>query len=353
MSALGKKVLFIVTTLLLLTSLIQHPVHVYGDITSVSWGGYQYSGFDSFYKTSIYGYVENGYGYVLVTIRNNLPRDINLTSLKLVFEWGGQFIAKGLPEVLKPGFTKTYIIVFKLPSSTEVSNLRPYSCVIEANYIDIATNTSDVWTYYCGYNIVVLSRQQLDYYTYRSEYQRYVSTYPISGFKSVNALDLVYKATISASAGDYYYSVGNFSGAVDMYLKALELYKQAIILEYMYKNMLQELELNTTRNQAKLVEANIASIYNQMDINKTLAEAELIKANALLKTAEAEIIKANATLKTAEAELVKANASLKTADAEYAKAVSQQYYGLAVVLLSVGFIIISIGIAGYLIKKPK
>jgi len=348
-----KKVLLVTTILLLLASLIEYPINVYGDITQVSWGGYQYSGSDSFYKTSIYGYVENGYGYVLVTIRNNLPRDINLTSLKLVFEWGGEYNAKGLPEVLKAGSTKTYIIEFKIPSLTHVSNLRPYTCVIEASYTDISTNTSDVWRYYCGYNIAVFTRQQLDYYSYRSEYQRYVNTYPVSSFKSINALDLVNKAAISASAGDYYYSIGNFSGAVEMYLKALDMYKQAVILEYTYRSMLQEIDLNNTRNQAKLVEANIASIYNQMDINKTLAEAELIKANALLKTAEAEIIKANATLKTAEAELVKANAALKTADAEYAKAVSQQYYGLAVVLLSIGFIIISIGIAGYLIKKPK
>jgi len=83
----------------------------------------------------------NGDEYVLITIHNNLARDINLTSLKLVFEWGSQFSAKGLPEVLKPGFTKPYVIEFKIPLSTQVSNLRPYSCVIEANYTDLSTNT--------------------------------------------------------------------------------------------------------------------------------------------------------------------------------------------------------------------
>lgn len=333
--------------IILLTSIIGTTINVqntYADVQSAIFVNYAYSGLDSYYGVNVVGYRENSYGAVIVTVVNDVGADIRLNKLALIFEWGDVFLAGGLPETIPKGSSRVYVIDFTVPSITKAANIRPYVYRIEANYTNLATNVTSIWTYRPTNYFAVFSKEQKEYYDLRSEFTYYLQQYPTTWFTSIKAIELVRKAHAERQYADYQYSTGNFTGAVIMYRSAISTYKTAISIEINYRYIPEQISINRslidlerTRLDLEMGRTYIDLMRNEINISRIMAEAELIRANADMKFAEAELLRASAEVKKAEAEI--------------AAAENIKYYAYAIMVFGIGFIIISIGLAIRFAKK--
>lgn len=301
----------------------------HADIPVIVHFGYFYSGFDAYYKVNIIGYLENSLGAIAVTVRNDLNYDVNLTRIKIVFEWGDVFAINNLTIQLPRGLSRVFILEFTIPSiGGKITNLRPYTYYVEVEYV--YGNETGVWRYTPENYFVIFNSDQRDYYNLKREFESllYSSIY----FTRAKAKEMYYKAIVERDLGDLLYSRGSFKEAVAKYKNAIDLLKQAVSLEYSIQSVFEEISLNRSiilLKQDELQLENIKSQINyynsQIEVNRILAEAESKKADAELKKAEAELI----------------------------SALNVKYYAYAIMIYGFGFIIISIGILIYLAKKAK
>lgn len=315
------------------------------DIPTVVFYGYYYSGLDSYYGVSVIAYLPNSYGAVIVHVRNDLFEDINLTSLRLVFEWGGRFLAAGLPDTIPRLTTKTYIIEFRAPTLTRnVTNTRPYTYYIEADVVIVRTGEFRVWRYVPTNYFVILSDDQRSYYDYRFRFSRLASQYPTTWFTSIDAVSLVSSAYIERDYAEFFYTKGNFTEAARRYRLALELYDKAVNAETQYRSIYEKLRLNRDTLELNRSLIELEYMLSQINSSRVLTNVELMKVNISKIQADAELIKAKAELMKAEAEKIRAEAQLMLAK-------ESKYYAYALSLFGIGFIIISIGVLIYLSKR--
>jgi hypothetical protein len=213
------------------------------------------------------------------------------------------------------------MINFTVPSTDVASNMIPHSYTI---YVEFTYDGGEsYWSYYPYEYFAVYSVDQADAMYLYTELDAKLSYVP--SFNSYEARMMLSEAQTERYIGNYMYGRGDFALAKTHYGIALDSFDQAFAIESNYTKAYDEYYM--------------AYLEAQLNVTKLQAEAAKTQADAAVITANAAMLEANATKTQADAAVILANAS-----------VNQSY---AWFLFGIGFIIISIGILAYAVKKPK
>jgi len=335
-AVLARKVFGAIIGLLVVTlcsNLATTPVRAY--ISNYYWVVPLYRGYDEFYGSYVSAYETNSTAQLMVNVYNDwygYP-SINVTAVKVVFDWGQNYSSIECPYIMPQGQYHNFKIDFTVPSTDVASNVVPHTYVI---YVEFTYDSSaSYWSYYPSEYFAVYSSDQADardaYINLNAKLQY------IPSFHSYEAQMLLSETSAEANVGYYtYYRRGEFDLAKAHFETALNLFDQAFTVESDYakaydKNYMASLEaaLNTTRLQAEAA--------------KTQADAALAETTASLRQADAAIIEADAAM-------IEANATKTQAEATTSAFINQSY---AWILFGIGFVISGIGILVYAIRKPK
>jgi len=304
------------------------PVHAY--IYSYNWTAPLYRGYDSFFGTYVVAYEAGSTAQLFVRVYNDwygYP-SINVTAVKVSFDWNVNYTSNECPYVMLNGEYHSFMINFTVPQTNIASDMFAHSYMM---YVEFAYDGStSYWSYYPGESFAVYSVERADALDLQTELNAKFSYVP--SFNSYEARLMLSEAQAERGTGDYMSGQGKFALAKTHYEAAADLFDQAFAIESNYTkaydeyySAYQEAQLNVTRLQA--------------EATKTQADAALATADASMEQAEAAMIEANATQTQANAAVTLANASF-----------NQSY---AWFLFGIGFIIISIGALVYASRKPK
>jgi hypothetical protein len=295
-----KKLLIIIISLLTATlTLTATPVHA--GISTYSWIAPFYRGYDEFYEANVVAYKTGSTAQLLVSVYNQYGLEINVTDVKVWFDWNRNYSSTETPCIMKSHENRNFIINFTVPDTANASNLILHRYIV---YVEFLSELGPGSWSDSGQNFAIYSTDQADTCDLSNIYDAYSNNFPYYYFDSAEARSLAIQAVIEATSGEFYYKRGDFATAKTRYETAVDLYDQAITGEREWARYSQEVELNAT---------------------KTEAEASLVEANAAQTQADAAMIMANASM-------------------------NQSY---AWFLFGIGFIIISVGVLVYAVKKPK
>ena len=291
-----RKILLAITGLLVCTlSLTLVAIPVQGSIEDIYWITPLHRGYDEFYNEYVTAYRTGSVAHLLVSVYNGLYgySSINITDVKVSFDWNLNYSSAECPLVLPRRQYHIFTINFSVPDPSVASNMLPhtYWVFVEFSY----GGMNDYWSYYPSDYFAVYSSDQGDAVDASIRLNSKLSHIPY--FYSHEAQMMLSEAQTESSTAEQYYMRGDFGTAKSHYETGLQLFNSAFDIE---------------------------SIYAQAQDKYGLAYSEA---------------QANAT-KT------EANAAMKQADA----ALNQSY---AWFLFGIGFIIISIGALAYSIRQPK
>jgi tetratricopeptide (TPR) repeat protein len=314
----------------LFLALVRTPVQA--SISDYQWIDPFYKEYDSFYGRYVTAYEELSTAQLLVRVYDDAYyySNINITAVKVYFDWDQNFTATGFPYRMRYNQYHNWVISFTVPATNVASNMYTHSFIVYVEY-NYSSSGSTYWSWSSGDNFAVYSMDQADAMGLSKEISAKLYYAP-SYLSSDEATMMLNQARTDRNIGEMQYDQGDFALAKEYYGKAVTLFDQAYANETKYAKASDELYW--------------ASEYAQLNISKLEAEswkmqadASLIEANAMMKQAEAAMIEANATRTQADAALTTANATL-----------NQSY---AWIIFGIGFVIMSIGIMVYAMKKPK
>lgn len=333
-----KKIFAIIISLLVLTlslTLATTPVQAY--IDTYHWIMPFYKGYDPFYGDYVTAYKTGSTAQLLVRVYNNWGGypSITITDVKVLFDWNVNYTTTECPYVMLYGEYHNFIIDFGVPDTDVASNAFAHSYVI---FVEFTYDSSEsYWSYYPWEYFAVYSLGQADAMDASMELSAKLSYVPY--FHSYEARMMLSKAQTESSIGSQYYMRGNFTTAKTHYETGLNLFDGAFEIESDYAKTQDEYSIASQEAELNYYTAQANATKTQADAAMTEANAALKEADAAMKQAEAAMIEANATKTQADAAVILANATL-----------NQSYAWL---LFGIGFIIISIGVLAYAIKKPK
>jgi hypothetical protein len=208
---LSKLVLF--TLPLLLLGLVAPLAHAQ-KISSFNWIGALRNGSDPFYGGSVVGYRAGTTATLAITFGNSPGNNaINVTSVTVLFDWGLNYAAKGVPVVINGGVLRTFNITFTVPGTGTATNLVTHSYTIMVSFTDVpSTGTRNRST--SSSNFAIFSNDQADAMT---AMQRLggpaTSGYLFPVFRTAQASALAAQATSEANLGQSLYAGGDFTNA--------------------------------------------------------------------------------------------------------------------------------------------
>jgi hypothetical protein len=269
------------------------------------WQGITFKGYDDFYGSDIIAFTAGSTAMLTVNIVNNIYWQMNVSAVKVRFDWNQNFSATGdfsdtNPRIIAHDVSCEFVVSFTVPT-TGISNLFKHSYDIYVEHVNSTTTPQELRTPHVisgGSNFVVFSSDQAAYQTSRIQYSDLSTSYPESYFTAVDAyyqyaLASSYHLTAARS-----YRIGNFSDAKFWEQNAVYLYNLAIFIQ---KNK----------------------------INWIMENNEISNSNATVKLAEAE-------------------AKYMDAQANY-----YNFLANAWIIFSVGFLLMGVGVLVYAARKPK
>lgn len=260
---------------------------------------------------------------------------LNVSKVVISFDWGGASSNKTLdlsasPVQVKWHETYTFTVSFVANATEAVSSEWEHEYIVYVEHVNATGGSleprSADWDDFGGSNkwrYVVYSTGQADALDLQTEYDSYVSAYPLNYFTDTDARQLAGQAQIEGSmAYDDYDDRQDYASAKTRYQTALNLYSQALTAEKNYRATFQDASLNTT------LTANAAA---------------LIVAKAAQTTADAALVEANTALIEGNATKIQAEAALTNAYGFY-------FIGLG---FAIGWSFMGIGVIIYALRKPK
>jgi len=262
-----KPILAIIAFLLVAVALIP----AYADITSRSWIGATYIGYDNYYRADIIAYKTGSTAVLITTVKNpnatSVTNTINITSVYVTFDWGTTYSSNQLakPVRLKPQESYVFAINFTVPDTTEASNLYRHTYTIYADYT--FKNLSSVnqwltgkWTWFpTTPDFVVYSTTQAD----AMDMARIIdgTSPPSGGWRSAKAQILWNKAENETDSGWVYYAEGDFTRAKQRFSTALDHINQAWDAEEAYLTVWEEIDIQESQARIRNLDA-ITSFFN-------------------------------------------------------------------------------------------
>jgi hypothetical protein len=323
------------------------PVRAY--VSSYYWGASLYRGYDSYYDTYVTAYKVGSIAQLLVDVYNDYYTPINVTAVKVSFDWNVNYTSTECPYVMLGSEYHPFMINFTVPQTNIASDMFPHSYVI---YVEYAyDNYTSYWSYYPYEAFAVYSADHAAAVSLQAELNARFSYVP--SFNSYEARMMLSEAQIERGIGDYMYSLGDFASARTHYANVIGLFDQAVATESNYTEAYDkyymtnlEAQLNATKLQA---EAN----KEYADAALSEQQATMVQAKAAMVQAHAPMVQADAAMAEANAAMIQANATKTQADAAATTANATFNQSNAWFLFGIGFIIISIGVLVYAIRKPK
>lgn len=201
----------------------------HANINDYVWLTPVYRGHDEFYDAYVVAYEANSTAQLLVKIYNQYGSEINVTAVKVWFDWNMNYSSTETPCVMQSYESRNFIISFTVPDTSIATNLITHSCVIYVEYE--RGGFSYDWSYDPWEYFVVYSTDQAGVVDLSTKYEAYSSSFPYYYFYSAEARSLVGQAQIEAGLGYLNFMRGEFAEAKAQYETALDLYSQAITAE--------------------------------------------------------------------------------------------------------------------------
>lgn len=249
-------------------------------IESYVWkpGSYLYKGYDSFYGTYIIAYLDGATVYVTIPVYNDLYSyygygdNINVTSVRMVFDWGlNKSCSTHLPVKIDEYETKYFDVSFKADiSAASNSWAHTYTTYVKFNYTYGGYNYTNTWTTGYDYKFVVWSQDQKDALDLSRIYDAYANAYPAGYFSTIEGRLSATRASAEASQGDTLWGTGNFTAAKTHYQTAVDLYDDAFAAEKDKGIAMEDAELNATITEAEaaMKQADAAESQAQASMNQ-------------------------------------------------------------------------------------
>lgn len=262
-------------TALVLFVLVSIPA--YADITSHTWLGSFYSGYDGYYNGNVVAYQSGSTAVLQVTVQNNKPSgsNISVTKVYLTFDWGSTYassqVSASNSTLITNGASHTFGINFTVPDVSLASNLYIHSYTIFAdyNYKNPLNTSQTIFTRYQSSlfdDFAVYSPDQ----AVAMELNRTVQSYPpliFSSFSNIKINNVTF-GSISAQAqilwneaanetatAYRYYTEGNFAAAKQSFSNALNDKNQAFATEQSYLTTLQDLQTQQIQAEIRNLDA--------------------------------------------------------------------------------------------------
>lgn len=259
-----KKTIIAITALAVLALML---VPAYADITGHTWLGTTYTGPDGYYNAAnIVAYQGGSTAVLQVTIQSPFAYNISVTRVYVTFDWGLTYnstqVSTSNSTQILTGASRSFIVSFTVPNTTQASNLYLHSYTIFANYnFKNPANTTQT----------ISTRFQTDLFTNFAVYSsdqatdmdmsQTLASYPSITFESAQAQILMNEALNETATANRYYSEGNFAGAGQHYSNALSDKSLAWSDEQAYQSMQQDLQ--TSQIQAEVNSMNaMTSFFN-------------------------------------------------------------------------------------------
>ena len=276
-----KKVVAVLSLLLIssFSTLITVPVQAY--IDRYSWIAPFYRGYDPFYGDYITAYKTGSTAQLLVSVYNDQSGypNITVTAVKVWFDWNVNYTSAETPYVMPLYEYHNFMINFTVPSIDVASNMIPHSYKI---YVEFSYDTyKGYWTYYPWERFAVYSADQAEAQELYQELEAFRYMYPV--FISSEARMSWFKAQIETRAGETNYRHGDFVGAKTHYQTAKNLYIEAIdseaergvTLEDSLANLMNSTS-HTYKTLTDLKDPLTALMNSMVETSRTQAQALMI-----------------------------------------------------------------------------
>jgi tetratricopeptide (TPR) repeat protein len=298
------------------------PVHAY--IYNYYWITPFYRGYDQFYGSYITAYETGSTAQLFIQVYDdiyNYPSlNITVTAVKVLFDWNVNYSSTECPYTMQYDAYHNFNINITVPPTNIASNMFTHSFTI---YVEFTYDSSTSYWSYSGSYFAVYSMDQGDAMDAYQKLNAKLSYVP--SFYSYEAQALLSKTESEYNIGSQYYTRGDFASAKTYYETGISDFDSAFSIESDYASTRDGLNLNETKADIDYYNAETGAIMTQ--------------ANATMEQADAAMMEANATKTQADAAVTTANATL--------------YQSYTWFLFGIGFIILSIGILVYAIRKPK
>jgi hypothetical protein len=233
------------------------------DITSWTWLGCAYNGYDSFYRTTVYAYQEKSTATFSVTVYNDFVngKPVNISALKIGMDWGQNYTSSmtssSAPYVIPWHESRVIPIVFTVPNLTQVSSQAQYSYTIYLEHVNATTGPQKVTSLkqFVGTNFVVYSSDQINAQQTKQIIQQMQLTTSPSSLNSTKAKLLWTEAENETFVAGLLYAQGNFYDAKTHYGTALSLLNQALAAEEAKGGGFDDAQVALLQAQAKSFEA--------------------------------------------------------------------------------------------------
>lgn len=234
------KKLFLITILPLLALVL--PVAHAQTVTNL-WTGTAFTGTDPYYGSAVRAYRTGTTATLVVSIVNNFfSRYMNVTSVKLVPDWGTNYTATGIanttPLRVNPDLLVTATITFTVPATSVATNLARHSYTVHVSYVTPPPGPSGTQTTITGeVDFAVYSVDQASAMSLMNQFGLpSASGFGVGScfstfFKSSEATSLCLQSASQVSQGSALYATGNFTGAKNVLQNAVSLWNQAISTE--------------------------------------------------------------------------------------------------------------------------
>jgi len=213
---------------------------VQADIETPWWVDPEFRGYDSLlFHDYIVAYRTGGTAQLCVPFSNNYGMDINVTSVRVWFDWGETYNSTECnatnPFEIKEDGAHTFTITFTVPSTTIASNmvLHRYRITVEFD------GGSDWWN---GDDFAVFSTDQADAFQLYNELDAIFDYSPY--LDTAKAKVLWSNAIAENSLGVRYYQTGNFNDANATFHTARDLVDQAFEAEDERGSKLEDAMMN-------------------------------------------------------------------------------------------------------------
>ena len=226
-----KKLLVIVSALIVTAMLASGLPCVKADISSVTWIEPAYRGWDDFFERSVIAYLIGDEAKAMVTVYNHLGQKAYV-SVAIQMDWIAEnYTATESNYPIDPYQSHTFEVI--VPISTTVNTFVVHSYTIFVSYYDksfggtLIDFEDETYT-----DFAVYSQDQKDAQDYKEEIDTWQNAYSTISMAamwySTKFKEYWAKAAVEESLGDESYSKGDFAAAKDHYERALNYTRQAI-----------------------------------------------------------------------------------------------------------------------------